>query len=122
MRQNFASGPGAAVAIVALLATIHAAMAQPAPSTTTGAGITLHSVSVDLPNSDRQFAGDTKADPINGNCLACHSAGMVLNQPKMSEQTWKEEVNKMRTVYKAPIADEDVPLIVDYLVKLQIAK
>lgn len=105
-----------------LLAVPHQTRAQAALSSISATGVTLHSLSLDLPNSDRQFAGDAKADAINSNCLACHSAGMVLNQPKMSAATWTEEVNKMRAVFKAPIADEDVPVIVDYLVKLQAQK
>jgi len=33
----------------------------------------------------------------------CHSADMVLNQPAISKTQWREEVEKMRTAYKAPI-------------------
>jgi hypothetical protein len=44
---------------------------------------------------------------------------MVLTQPPLSRQTWEAEVAKMRNVYKAPIAKEDVTPIVDYLSKLQ---
>lgn len=122
MKQKLGAGLCVAIAAVALVVCVDTAVAQSVPSTITVAGITLRSTSVDLPSSDRQFAGDATADPINNNCLACHSAGMVLNQPKMSTKTWAEEVNKMRVVYKAPVSDEDVPLIVDYLGKLPIAK
>ena len=55
------------------------------------------------------------ADAANNNCLACHSAGMVLNQPAMSKAQWQAEVEKMRTAYKAPIDSSDVGSIVDYL-------
>lgn len=78
----------------------------------------FQSVSVDLPFGDRMFDGPS-ADAVNNNCLACHSAGMVLTQPPLSRATWEAEVAKMRNVYKAPIADEDVSPIVDYLSKLQ---
>ncbi len=37
------------------------------------------SVSVDWPGDDKQFPGGAEADAINNNCLACHSADMVLN-------------------------------------------
>lgn len=76
------------------------------------------SVNVDLPFGDRMFEGPG-ADAANNNCLACHSVGMVLTQPPLSRQTWEAEVAKMRNVYKAPIANEDVTPIVDYLSKLQ---
>jgi hypothetical protein len=81
-------------------------------------GVPLASVKVDLPFGDREFEG-AGAVPVNGACLACHSAEMVLNQPKLSPATWTAEVNKMRAVYKAPIEDADIPAIVDYLVNLQ---
>jgi hypothetical protein len=76
------------------------------------------SVNVDLPFGDRMFEG-TGADVVNNNCLACHSVGMVLTQPPLSRQTWEAEVAKMRNAYKAPIANEDVNPIVDYLSKLR---
>jgi hypothetical protein len=74
----------------------------------------LKPVKVDLPDSDRMFPGPG-ADAINNNCLACHSAGMVLYQPELSKQAWTDEVNKMINIYKAPVAAEDVGPIVDYL-------
>jgi mono/diheme cytochrome c family protein len=88
---------------------------SPAPSTVAAAGITLRSDSFTFPSSDRSFPG-AGADAINGNCLSCHSAGMVLNQPPLSKAAWQSEVAKMRDTYKAPIAAEDVPAIVAYLV------
>jgi hypothetical protein len=78
----------------------------------------LKSESVDLPLSDRQFEGPG-ADAINNNCLACHSADMVLNQPTLSKATWEAEVHKMINVYKAPVAEEDIAPIVAYLAKIR---
>ena len=77
--------------------------------------LTLKSVSVDLPNGDRAFPGGPEAEAINNNCLTCHSAGMVLNQPALPRAVWDAEVHKMISVYKAPVAAEDVPAIVAYL-------
>jgi hypothetical protein len=65
--------------------------------------VELKSVKVDLPDSDRMFQG-SGADAINNNCLACHSADMVLNQPELSRQAWTAEVNKMIAAYNAPVA------------------
>src|SRR5580692_2902964 len=75
----------------------------------------LKSVSVDLPTSNIAFPGGTKADAINANCLACHSAGMVLTQHNLSKATWAGVVDKMIHAYKAPVGEKDVPAIVDYL-------
>src|SRR6266850_4493450 len=82
----------------------------------------LKSVKVDLPDSDKMFPGGPGSDAINNNCLACHSAGMVLNQPALSKQAWAAEVNKMINNYKAPVALEDVGQIVEYLTGLRGAK
>jgi cytochrome c5 len=82
----------------------------------------LKSVKIDLPDSDRMFPAGPGSDAINNNCLACHSAGMVLNQPELSKQAWATEVNKMINAYKAPVAPEDVGAIVDYLTRLKSAE
>ena len=79
-------------------------------------------VKVDLPDSDKMFPGGSAADAIHYNCLACHSAGMVLNQPALSKEAWTLEVHKMINNYRAPVALEDVAAIVDYLTTLKGAK
>jgi hypothetical protein len=98
-----------------LLALVTAAILAPSASRA-DAPFTLKSITVDLPDSGRMFPG-SGADAINNNCLACHSAGMVLNQPALPAATWQAEVDKMITVYKAPVAAEDAAAIVDYLAR-----
>jgi cytochrome c5 len=93
--------------------------AAPETTSVTQAGITLKSVSVTLPQSDRDFPGGDSADVMVRNCTACHSPGMILTQPALSKAAWQDEVNKMRTAYKAPVAPEDVPAIVAYLSELK---
>ena len=56
--------------------------------------VTLKSVTVDLPDSERMFPGPG-SDAINNKCLACHSASMALNQPALPKSTWQAEVTKM---------------------------
>jgi cytochrome c5 len=94
------------VVILAVAVTSAAAAAAP---------IEFKSVNIDLPDSDKMFRDGPGSDTINNNCLACHSADMVLNQPAMPKDVWKSEVDKMISTYKAPIAAEDVTAIVDYL-------
>jgi hypothetical protein len=81
----------------------------------------IKSTTVDLPSGDSLFLGGTAADAINNNCLACHSADMVLNQPTLPKAVWEAEVHKMIKVYKAPIDEADVPAIVDYLASTKVA-
>jgi cytochrome c5 len=78
---------------------------------------TLKSLKLDVPSSDTMFPAGPGSDAINNNCLACHSADHVLNQPSLSREAWQEVVNKMITAYKAPISPDDTKAIVDYLVR-----
>ncbi len=82
---------------------------------------TLKSVKVDLPESETTFPGPG-ADAINNNCLACHSAGMVLTQPSMTRTAWQAEVEKMIRVYKAPVDSKDAAAIIDYLARTKGAR
>lgn len=77
--------------------------------------IVLKSEKFDFPATGKMFPNGPNVDTVNGNCLACHSIDMVFNQPNMPKAGWEVEVNKMRNVYKAPIAQKDVAPIVEYL-------
>ena len=83
--------------------------------------LVLNSVNVDLPFGDRMFQGPG-SEALNNNCLACHSAGMVLTQPALSKEQWHAEVEKMLTAYKAPIDPKDIDAIVNSLMGVQQAK
>jgi hypothetical protein len=96
-------------ALSAALLASTPAWVQPAPAIT--------STTVELPPGDQLFPDGPGADAINNNCLACHSADMVLNQPALPKSTWESEVHKMIKVYRAPIDESDVPAIVDYLAR-----
>ncbi|WP_347270923.1 c-type cytochrome [Rhizorhabdus histidinilytica] len=79
---------------------------------------TVKSTSVELPYDETAYPEGPGAEVMNANCASCHSASMVLLQPKLSREQWTGIVRKMRDVYRAPVADEDVPAIIDYLAKL----
>ena len=93
------------------------AVAPVGRSQSSAAELVLKSVSVDLPNGDRMFPDGPGAEAINNNCLVCHSAGMVLNQPALPKTAWAAEVHKMIATYKAPVSDADAAAIVDYLAR-----
>jgi mono/diheme cytochrome c family protein len=72
----------------------------------------------DLPEETASFKPGPNLDVVQGNCGACHSADYVQTQPqgpKFKKAFWQAEVTKMIKVYGAPIKQEDVPKIVDYL-------
>jgi len=57
-------------------------------------------------------------DQVMANCTMCHSVDYVqMNSPFMKKAAWQATVNKMVKVMGAPIGSEDIPAIVDYLVK-----
>jgi len=52
------------------------------------------------------------------NCVTCHSAEYMRMQPPTAARPyWDAMVHRMKAVFKAPVADEDMPEIVDYLAK-----
>lgn len=52
------------------------------------------------------------------NCMICHSVHYIQSQPLTSTRDyWEATVKKMRVPFGAKFADEDIPVIVDYLVK-----
>ena len=52
-------------------------------------------------------------------CTACHSQRYVMMQPNFPRKTWAAEVDKMKKVYGAPIQEEQVEPIVNYLVSVR---
>jgi sulfite dehydrogenase len=54
--------------------------------------------------------------------MGCHSADYVLTQPTgMPRSFWEAEVNKMKKVFGAPLPDDQMASIVDYLVRTNTA-
>lgn len=52
------------------------------------------------------------------NCMICHSAQYVSTQPSTSPRAyWDATVRKMKKPFGAPLKDDDIEPIVDYLVK-----
>jgi hypothetical protein len=58
-------------------------------------------------------------DKVAIHCAVCHSTDYIpMNSPFLDRKGWEGEVNKMIKVMGAPIPQEDVPVIVDYLTRL----
>jgi mono/diheme cytochrome c family protein len=57
-------------------------------------------------------------DLVENNCAACHSLDYPrTNAPFMDHKMWQVEIDKMITVFGAPIEPSDAKAIVDYLTK-----
>ena len=72
-------------------------------------------VAVDLPTSETSFPAGKGADIANAQCLICHSAGMVLEQPPLTRGEWTGEINKMRNSFGAPLPPDQVEVLAKYL-------
>jgi len=72
-------------------------------------------VSVDLPASQVSFPPGNGSVIANAYCLICHSAGMVLRQPPLTQDEWSSEINKMRNAFGAPLPADQVEALAKYL-------
>lgn len=55
---------------------------------------------------------------VQEKCQICHSAHYAEYQPTTSPRPyWEAQMKRMKNVFKAPIQDQDIPVLVDYLVK-----
>ncbi|MBO9581129.1 MAG: cytochrome C [Sphingobium sp.] len=58
------------------------------------------------------------AEVVRNNCTACHSLDYIVTQPRgKGDQFWRDAVNKMITVYKAPVEQPDANKVAEILAK-----
>ena len=72
----------------------------------------LKNVSVTLPTAPG-------SQTFNANCVICHSASLVANQPDFPEKTWTAIVTKMQKTFGAPVSDSAAKIIIQYLVTVK---
>jgi cytochrome c5 len=97
------------LALVAALGAGALAAGKPAPPKGTA--------TISLPgDAGMAFKPGPGANLANAQCLTCHSSAYVSTQPALTRAQWTGEVTKMKTVYGAPIPDDQVAPLVDYLV------
>ena len=72
--------------------------------------------SITLPPDTLAFKPGAGAELATGQCLVCHSAHYVTTQPVFPRAFWKASVEKMQKKYGAPIPDDQVGPLVEYLV------
>ena len=94
----------AIVLLLSLLAIATAAHAAP--------------VQYDPPPETATLPQGPNLETAQANCSACHSADYITTQPRSFKDPhafWTAEVAKMKKAYGAPIREEDMAKIVDYL-------
>jgi cytochrome c551/c552 len=74
-------------------------------------------VKIDLPPETFVFKPGPNAELANGQCLVCHSVEYVTMQPRLPRTFWTASVKKMREKYGAPVPDDQVAPLVDYLTR-----
>ena len=73
---------------------------------------------IDLPAQTAALKPGAGSDIANGQCLICHSAEYITTQlPDKPLAFWRAEVEKMKKVYGAPIPDEQINVVADYLAR-----
>ncbi len=73
-------------------------------------------VRIALPPETARLREGAGADLVKAQCLLCHSADYISTQPRLSAAVWKATVVKMRDKYGAPVAEDKIDSLVQYLV------
>jgi cytochrome c551/c552 len=72
-------------------------------------------VKITLPPETGVFKPASGSQLANSQCLTCHSVDYVLMQPPLSLKTWTAEVKKMQKTFGAPIPDDEIAPLAEYL-------
>ncbi len=79
------------------------------------ASATAAGLKIDLPQETAAFKPGQGVEIVNAQCLICHSADYVLIQPRLPRAFWLGNVQKMQQKYGAPIPEDQVAPVVEYL-------
>jgi hypothetical protein len=106
------------ILVIGLIATFTnaIALAQSAVTPIQHRTIDLTSQKITLPFGNKTFAGKGEnATIVNEHCLLCHSKGMIDTQPPLTLESWKKEVDKMRTAYGCPLRADQTADIAEFI-------
>ena len=85
------------------------------------AGFTLMATAAplhfEMPRETAAFKPGPGSELAKNQCLICHSADYIIIQPRLPRAFWEANVAKMRDKYGALLPKDQVPALVDYLVK-----
>lgn len=81
----------------------------------TAAVLRAGEVTIALPPETAALKPGPGADLAKANCMTCHSVDYISSQPKMPRKFWEAEVKKMKEKFAAPLADENLATLTDYL-------
>lgn len=72
-------------------------------------------VKITLPAENARFKPGPGMETAARNCMICHSVDYIYMQPPLSKDEWHAEVMKMKKVFGAPLPDNEVDTVVNYL-------
>ncbi len=72
-------------------------------------------VKITLPPETAKLKEGAGIELVKGQCLLCHSADYISTQPRLTAIAWKATVIKMRDKYGAPIVEDKIETLVQYL-------
>ena len=81
--------------------------------------VTMATTAPDLDNVMVVLPKAPGSKTFNMNCVICHSASYIQNQPNLSEKAWTAIVTKMQKTFGAPVPDSSIKEIVQYLVTIK---
>ena len=95
--------------------TPSAATAAPAAAAASPDGVR----SISLPQRPTDLPDAPGKNLVLANCILCHSTDYITMQPAFPRKVWEAEVEKMRKTFGAPVPEQYVGPIVDYLVAIR---
>ncbi len=72
-------------------------------------------VSITLPVEVAALRKAPGAELAAMHCMTCHSAEYISTQPSLTRAAWKASVEKMRGKFGAPVPEDQVEKLADYL-------
>jgi sulfite dehydrogenase (cytochrome) subunit B len=80
--------------------------------------VALFSLHASAGESTLKLKDDAASAAVVAQCSICHSLDYIqMNSRFMRAEGWQAEVRKMAKVMGAPIAESDIPALVDYLTR-----
>ena len=70
---------------------------------------------IKLPEVKAELPPGPGRETVAAQCVVCHTLNYIMIQPPLSKETWTAEVTKMQKTFSAPIPDDKIGEIVDYL-------
>lgn len=70
---------------------------------------------IELPPEPAKFKEGEGSELAGAYCFTCHSVEYISSQPPMPRKFWEATVLKMRDKFGAPLPEEAVQPLIDYL-------